>query len=212
MSYARYTFQVSPADINALLPQVSQALEKRTELVSRARYPGLWKQTDKHNAAGRTSRSKLTARIPSLACLILGVILFVPSVMNPHESLSLLLPGTAGIATGIVSLWHSGKRSKNPFDRSAKQLLEGKDVIPDGVSFLVSFAGKKATLTVISDSEKEELLPYSSFECIIEAKDVFLLTYQNQVLLLQKKDLTEGSIDEFRKFISSRISLHQASE
>ena len=37
-----YDFQITPYNTESLLWQVSTALEKRTELISRERYPGLW--------------------------------------------------------------------------------------------------------------------------------------------------------------------------
>ena len=46
MADTDYIFHISPYDTEKLLPQVSRALEKRTEMVSRERFPGLWKHTD----------------------------------------------------------------------------------------------------------------------------------------------------------------------
>ncbi len=42
MADTDYIFHISPYDTEKLLPQVSRALEKRTEMVSRERFPGLW--------------------------------------------------------------------------------------------------------------------------------------------------------------------------
>ena len=47
MADTDYIFHISPYDTEKLLPQVSRALEKRTEMVSRERFPGLWKHTDR---------------------------------------------------------------------------------------------------------------------------------------------------------------------
>ena len=40
MADTDYIFHISPYDTEKLLPQVSRALEKRTEMVSRERFPG----------------------------------------------------------------------------------------------------------------------------------------------------------------------------
>ena len=42
-----FTFSLSPLDTETLLPQLAAALEKRVELHSRQRLPGLWQVTDK---------------------------------------------------------------------------------------------------------------------------------------------------------------------
>lgn len=41
MERERYVFEIGPMDAGSLLPQVSYALEKRTELVSRRAYPNM---------------------------------------------------------------------------------------------------------------------------------------------------------------------------
>ena len=45
-----YEFQLSPYDGSSLVPQVSCALEKRTESISREKYPKMWKITDHFNS------------------------------------------------------------------------------------------------------------------------------------------------------------------
>ena len=45
-----YEFQLSPYDGASLVPQVSCALEKRTESISREKYPKMWKITDHFNS------------------------------------------------------------------------------------------------------------------------------------------------------------------
>ena len=49
MPNASYIFQISAYDPDRLLPQVRKALEKSTELLSRKRFPRMWKFTDACN-------------------------------------------------------------------------------------------------------------------------------------------------------------------
>ena len=49
---ALYLFEISSYDISRLLPQVSKALEKRSEHLSRERYPGMWRQIDRLPSRG----------------------------------------------------------------------------------------------------------------------------------------------------------------
>lgn len=48
-----FVFQTTPLNEERLIPQISQALEKRTELISREKYPGLWNATDRFSAGKR---------------------------------------------------------------------------------------------------------------------------------------------------------------
>ena len=51
MEQNNYVFRVTTMG-EEYLSQISYALEKRTELLSRNRYPGMWNATDKLPAAG----------------------------------------------------------------------------------------------------------------------------------------------------------------
>ena len=64
MENRNYIFQISPYDINCLLPQMSKALKKRTELISRERYPNLWSFTDRMNTVAQgKSRSSFRTKL-----------------------------------------------------------------------------------------------------------------------------------------------------
>ncbi len=207
MKNAPFIFQISPYDTEKLLPQVSRALEKRTELLSRERYPGIWKQTDTLNAMsqGRT-RSTLRTKLLSILCLAAGIFLFVPGLAKPQELLVPLLVGAVAIGAGIGGLWRSRKRRKNPFDTSAKRLLSGKDA-PAEQTVTVSFS--EDGMTIPSDSGNTEFVPYSLFECAIESADILLFVYGERVTVLQKSDLTTDNITDFCTLISDKVARYQ---
>jgi len=205
MAAARFVFQIGPYDTETLLPQVSKALEKRTELVSRAQYPGMWKQTDRLNAMAQgKTRSRLRTRLLSIVCLAVGIFLFVPGLVKPQELLVPLLVGAVAIGAGIGGLWRSRKRRKNPFDKSAKLLLAGKDAIPAESAVTVSFS--EEGMTIPADNGNTELVPYSDFECAVETEDVLLFVYGERVTVLQKSDLTMGNISDFCRLISEKLA------
>ena len=54
-------------------------------------------------------------------------VMAVPGLVEPRELFVRLLVGAAAMGAGIIGLWQSRARKKNPFDRAAKILLEGKD-------------------------------------------------------------------------------------
>ena len=86
-----YGFSMSKFDIEKYVKQVSGALEKRAELISREKYPELWEKTDKMNS-GRNPVEKsckgqrLRVCVAGLVCLVLGVILVVPGFLFGETS------------------------------------------------------------------------------------------------------------------------------
>lgn len=199
-----YNFQITPYDIESLLPQVSKVLEKRTEFVSRERYPGLWENIDKLNAVSKGKRrSSLRSKIMSIICLVLGVFLFVPGLMKPQELLVPLLVGAFAIVIGIVYLYIGRKDKKNPFDKSARLLLMGKDTISAKQSIMVSFS--ESGMEIRADDREPQHIPYSDFESMIETEDLFLFVHDTRITVLQKKDLTSNDITDFRNFISRNV-------
>lgn len=199
-----YNFQITPYDTESLLQQVSKALEKRTEFVSRERYPSLWENIDKLNAVSKGKRrSSLRSKVMSIICLVLGVFLFVPGLMKPQELLVPLLVGAFAIVIGIVYLYIGRKGKKNPFDRSARLLLMGKDTISAKQSIMVSFS--ESGMEIRADDKEPQHIPYSDFESMIETEDLFLFVHDTRITVLQKKDLTSNDITDFRNFISRNV-------
>lgn len=199
-----YNFQITPYDTESLLQQVSKALEKRTEFVSRECYPGLWENIDKLNAVSKGKRrSSLRSKVMSIICLVLGVFLFVPGLMKPQELLVPLLVGAFAIVIGIVYLYIGRKGKKNPFDKSARLLLMGKDTISAKQSIMVSFS--ESGMEIRADDKESQHIPYSDFESMIETEDLFLFVHDTRITVLQKKDLTSNDITDFRNFISKNV-------
>ena len=209
MENENYIFQISSYDINCLLAQVSKALEKRTELISRERYPGMWHFTDRMNTAAQGKRrSSFRTKLLSIVCLVAGIFLLVPGLVEPQELFMPLLAGAAALMIGIVGLLCSRKNKKNPFDKSAKLLLTGKDVIPEGQAITVIFSDNG--MTIPADNNNTEFVSYNDFECAIETTDAFLFVYGDRVTVLQKKDLTTDNLKDFSNQISEKVTKYQS--
>lgn len=204
-----YDFQITPYDTESLLQQVSTALEKRTELISRQRYPGLWENIDKLNtmAKGR-QRSSLRTRIMGIVCLALGIFLFVPGLLKPQELFVPLLAGAFAILIGVFYLYSGRKSKKNLFDKSAKLLLVGKDTISAKQSIVVSFS--ETGMEIRADDKDLQHIPYNDFECMIETSDLFLFVHDTRITVLQKKDLTSKAVNDFRNFVPKNIPQYQS--
>lgn len=208
MNTTDFTFRLTAYDIDRFLPQVSKALEKRTELLSRQRFPFLWKITDK---LVRTSRSKnptgLHTKLLSLLCLAAGIILLVPGLMKPRELLIPLLAGAIASAIGLWGLWCSRKQKANPFDRSAGALLNGKDTISEEQAMEISFF---ETAMMLPGGGDDDCVLYEDFQSVFETADLFLLVFDTRAVVLQKRDLTTGDPDAFREFITAHVSQYHS--
>ena len=198
-----YDFQITPYDTENLLQQVSTALEKRTELISRERYPGLWENIDKLNAMAKgRQRSSLRTKIMGIVCLVLGIFLFVPGLLKPQELFVPLFAGAFAIIIGTFNLYCGRKSKKNSFDKSAKLLLMGKGTISAKQSIMVSFS--ESGMEIQADDKEPQHIPYSDFESMIETVDLFLFIHNMRITVLQKKDLTSKAIQDFRKFVAEK--------
>ncbi len=209
MANQNCSFEISPYDISRLLPQVSKALEKRTEIISRESHPGMWQHIDRLNSAAQGKRrSSFCSKLVSIVCLAAGIFLLIPGLVKPQELLVPLVAGAVAVIYGLVNLWRSRKDRKNPFDKSAALLLAGKDTISEGQAVTVSFSDNG--MTIPADNGNTELVPYSDFECAVETADTLLFVYRERVTVLQKRDLTTGSINDLSALISERVAKFQS--
>ena len=202
MNKIDFTFRLTPYDTERYLPQVSRALEKRTEIYSRQQFSGLWKIIDKLNASPRgKARGKLRSNLFSIVCLALGVFLFVPGIINQGLT-GPLLAGILGILVGIAGLWRGRKSRKNRFDRSAQLLLSGKEALDPEENIEISFF---ETAMMLPGGGEDDCVLYEDFQCTVETADLFVVVFGTRALILQKRDLTTGTTDAFRAFLSEKI-------
>ena len=195
-----FVFQISPYSDPSLLRQVSEALEKRTELRARAQCPRLWSVTDTLNKRKKTvsKGQRIRYRIYGVLLTVMGVMLLIPGMMEPKTLWVPLIAGAIGILLGVFTLWAVGasQRQRTCFDQAAEKLLKGFAMPPSAqVNFGqngMEIAGKPAA-------------SYPDFDFVAETKDLFLLTWKEKVTLLQKKDLVAGESAQFAGFLRAKI-------
>ena len=207
METAEFVFTIGPLDPEPLLEQVSRALEKRTELASRAKLPGLWKIADYFSSKPKATeaqrkRHRIFLRICGILDLLLGVILLVPGLMSPREAPVLLLTGAVAIAAGITCIGRGAKKKKDRFLQPAERLLKEAGSREPGCAQLRFQENGIEAQVVGSDSET---VPYSDCEYLIEARDVLLLTFRGRAMLLSKQGMAEDQRERFRAFISAKL-------
>ena len=131
-----YEFQLSPYDGSSLVPQVSCALEKRTESISREKYPKMWKITDHFNSKKVSEivlkRRRLRYRVYGILLIIMGAFLLIPGLMEPQELAVPLFAGILGLLLGVFTLWSSKaqKLQSERFNQAAVKLLKGLEAPP----------------------------------------------------------------------------------
>ena len=201
MEQKNYMFRVTAMG-EEYLPQISYALEKRTELLSRVQYPGMWSATDKLRASVRepSKGRKIFRKLLSIFCLCCGILLFVPGLMEPEELKVPLFAGAIGIGTGIGGLLRGKIKRKNPFDKSARLLLEQRTTTNDA-KVVFSEGGM-----MIMAGGEEELIPYDKMEYVVEAEGILLLTFDEKVITVKKVDMICGDMEGFRIFITGKTN------
>ena len=110
-----------------------------------------------------------------------------------------LLIGAALLGGGIFGFYHAGR--SNPYARDAAKLLKNKDsFLPeDNIRIVFNEYGMRSARSFI---------PYNEFQCWIETEDLFLFMYGPLVTLLQKTDLEDGELTDFRQLVIANIKLH----
>lgn len=213
-----YIFNITNIEDPDLMPQISKAFEKRTEFLSRKKYPKLWRYADSHKSNKTLTEKELKGqrirtRLLGTVNLALGIFLFVPGLMKPDELFIPLIVGAVAIGSGIGALWRSRKNKRNPFDKSAKILFEQRNSIPAEQNSKVIFA--EDGMKIVAEKEGEvnnEFVEYSDFKSVISTNDIILLVYKEKCVLLQKKELVNENINAFCEFISIKTGCYHSIE
>lgn len=202
MADKNFIFSMKPYDIEALTTQVARMLEKRVELASRKKLPGLWKLTDKLNAVPRAPEAELKRRREREKrwgglFLVMGIFLFVPGIMKPQELPVPLVVGFFAIIMGVLYL-RRDDRKKNSYEKKAKQLLNKMNSSMEGQKLRLIFYDNELA---ISGAGEDKKVPYAGMECTLETKELYGLIFDNQIILLQKQELLLGSKEALSKLL-----------
>lgn len=207
MADKNFIFSMKPYETEDLVPQMARMLQKRVELASRKRLPGLWKLTDKLNSVPRAPEAELKRRKERQRrwgglLLVMGIFLFVPGVMKPQELPVPLVAGFFAIVMGMLYL-RKGDRKKKSLEKKAKQLLEKMNASMEGQKLRLIFYDAELAITGVGDDKK---ISYVNMECALETADLFGLIYENQIVLLQKKELLLGNAEDLTKVLKEKTT------
>ena len=199
MEEQSYTFRLTAYDIPRYLPQVSRALERRSELAGQLKYANRKKLTGVPQSRGNFhGRNRRTTYIMSAVGIVLGAGSLYLSASLGWDIFFLII-GAALVIAGIYGFYHAGR--SNPYARDAAKLLKGKDsfLAEDDIRIVFNEYGMRSARSFI---------PYNEFQCWIETEDLFLFMYGPLVTLLQKTDLVDAEISDFRQLVIGNIKLH----
>ena len=209
----KYMFEMQPHAAESLQAQVSSALEKRTELLSRKQYASLWKTTDRMNSRpkGKAPVGKAD-KIWAVIKLVLAGFLLLTAVLAKLQGRSsfggvtyFFLAGITGSSILTLSADPMRRRARKRFDHAAAMLLEKlADIQPGQVCVTFDEDGME-----MREGTSAEAVPYAQFECIIEEEEIFLVTFDGRAMVLPKSDLAEGSAEDLRNlFLQQEKILH----
>ncbi|MBR6642521.1 MAG: hypothetical protein IKL28_02535 [Lachnospiraceae bacterium] len=207
MADKNFIFFMKPYNVDALTTQVAWMLEKRTELASRKRLPGLWKITDKLNATPRATEAELKHRRERKRWwgglfLIMGIFLFIPGVMKPQELPIPLIVGFLAIVMGVLYLRRDDKK-KNSYEKKATRLLADMNASMEGQKLRLIFYD---TELAMSGAGEDKRISYTNMECGLETSDLFGLVFENQIVILQKREVLLGTSEDFAKQMEPAIN------
>lgn len=221
-----FIFQISTYNKEELAEQLSRALDRQMELSSRQRLPWLWKVIDGMNNRPQATESVIRGRvirykIYGVLFLAMGTFLLVPGLMEPQKLMIPLIAGIIAIGCGICYLCplkkstdkHSHKTSQKPWRKNinkrcqtaSEKLLEGLQIleVKDSAPIHILFSEKGMEIG------EGQLIPYHSFNSFVETEELYLLTWNEKVTLLQKRDLTVGTHQDFIQFLKEKVSCYE---
>ena len=187
-----YRFCLSPADQEVLTSQVARCLDKRLELASRQKLPGLWQTIDNRGTPNPAKRSKVMPVI--LLCL--GIFLLVPGLLHPKEMWMALIGGIIGVSAGISGLLPKGQKHI----KEAKRFLQNTQG-GDGLQVIFT-----ENTMLLPDQE----VPYDEISAVLVTEDLYFVLFGNRAVALQKRDLQNPSEHEFHEFLEQNLTVVNA--
>ena len=206
MGEIEFIFQVKEYDAEVLLPQVSKALQRRMELRNQQLRPG------KADPAEMTEQQRKQAKIKNIiwgiVWLAVGIYLLVSGIVSGESNTWSLLIGVVAVFVGIKRLLPQRKHQANTekYDKAAKEFLDGHKQNLDGGEVQVCFSDEEMIIVngAIEDLD-QEAVTYDEVEFAMETEDIFLLVHGGRGVMLQKKDITLGTTEEFRDYLADHL-------
>lgn len=150
---------------------------------------GLWK----HNR-----------KLLGVLSIITGILFCIGAKGNPEELGNFLYFGILLIIIAILSFVI--KKSKDPFEKSAYKLIEKRNNIENADGLLETCFFDDYMLLSGGSEEKSDKIKYNQFELVVETEDLFFIVFDEKVVIICKKDIIDGEIQELSRFLSENTN------
>lgn len=201
MGEIEFIFQVNEYDSEHLQPQVSRALRRRMEL--RTQRPGM--DPSKMTEAQR-KQQKMKRILWGIIWLAVGIYLLASGLIKSGTFTASGIIGVIAIIWGISKLLPKRKPDLERYDKAAKEFLEGHKENIGKEEHQVCFSDEEMiVVTGAVEDLDQEAVTYGEIDFGMETEDIFLLVHGGRGVMLQKKDITLGTVDEFRDYIAAHI-------
>lgn len=138
--------------------------------------------------------------------LTMGALLFLGALLAPQELKALLVPGVLCFVVGVWTLTEKRvRRKESPFDRQARELLRQRRTIADMERMQVEFTDEGMILSDGTDTNAQ-CFAYNEFLFVGETEDLLVPVCGQRAIVLQKKDLQNGSMEKLRAFLQECVS------
>ncbi|MBR7150505.1 MAG: YcxB family protein [Oscillospiraceae bacterium] len=199
-----YVFRTTTYDVEALMPELKQALLKRSELMDAAAAEARARDPRAKTPEQMAAKKRISRSIYGIVLLVLAVYLVLMAVQQPERR---VLAGIAAAWAFGAAAWtilhavrpnpNEGKKTEKDFEKPARGLLTHiAKAEPCEISFDekgMTFAGAPTVL-------------YRDLEYFVETPSAYLVSWTNKAAtFLQKKDFLEGDMESFADFVIMRL-------
>ena len=205
MGEIEFIFQVKEYDTEALLPQVSKALKRRLELRNQQLRPG--KAAPAEMTEEQRKQAKIKNTIWGIVLLVAGIYFMISGIAKGEGNTWSLVIGAVAAFIGAKRLIPQRKLpDTDKFDKAAQEFLDEHKGVGDEEERQICFSDEEIIIvTGALEDLEQEAIPYEDVEFAMETEDIFLLVHGGRGVLLQKADLTLGTVEEFRDYINAHV-------
>ncbi len=197
-----YIFDLSKYDEDKFIFQVTNTLEKMTELNSREKYKNIWKTTDKLNAKEKVSeqvmiKRKKRSKLYAVVLILLGLFLLIPSLIDPKEMKISLIISIFTLCVGILNLLSISKyKKKSSFAKASEKLFSEYKNIPK-----IQIIFREDKIQILDNFAIE----YNEIEKFFLSEDFYIVIWNERITVLKKNDLIKEDESEFMEFIRRKL-------
>ncbi len=211
MEKERYSFCIGRRQEEECLEETARALEKRTEMLSRSEYPGMWKVTDAVSGHAGKHPKKPRRRARGWTFLAAGLLFILTALIPPEKIWAMLAAGVISAVWGIAVLCGKGDAKADAKPRIGRQFRDAAQTLlrdtalKEDESVEILFDGDGMTMTAADSAEH---IAYSTFECAVETEHLYLICADKRALVLAKNEMADGTPQEFSAFLAEKTAFY----